>query len=115
MALTVGPQYEIDRARFAAEIEAHRKRIAKAVDLFSRIKSTAQAEEVLTVLYVSRQVKQARSADTVTEQDIYDYVLDWKKTWHTEAKRQAVASAVRNLVLLGWMDAQIREELLEAA
>lgn len=115
VALTVGPQYEKDRAKFAAEIEMHRKRIAKAVDLFSRIKSTEQAEEVLTVLYASRQVKQARGNDAVTEQDIYDYVLDWKKSWHAEAKRQAVASAVRNLVLLGWMKVQASKELLEAA
>jgi uncharacterized protein YwgA len=115
VALTVGPQYEKDRAKFAAAIETHRKRIAKAVDLFSRIKSTEQAEEVLTVLYASRQVKQARGNEAVTEQDIYDYVLDWKKSWNTEAKRLAVASAVRNLVLLGWMKVQASEELLEAA
>lgn len=115
VALTVGPQYEKDRAKFAEEIETHRKRIAKAVDLFARIKSTEQAEEVLTVLYASRQVKQARGPGTVTEQDIYDYVLGWKQSWHTEAKRQAVAGAIRNLVMLGWMKVQFSEELLEAA
>lgn len=115
VALTVGPQYEKDRSRFAVQIEIHQKRIAKAVDLFSRIKSTEQAEEVLTVLYASRQVKQARGASPVTEQDIYDYILDWKKAWRTEEKQQAVASAVRNLVLLGWMKAEVSEKLLETA
>lgn len=115
VALTVGPQYEKDRAKFAARIEAHQKRVAKAVDLFSRIKSTEQAEEVLTVLYASRQVKQARGAGAVTEQDIFDYVLDWKKSWNTEDKEQAVANAIRNLVLLGWMKVQVSEELLETA
>jgi uncharacterized protein YwgA len=115
VALTVGPQYEHDRPRFAAQIQAHQKRIAKAVDLFSRIKSTEQAEEVLTVLYARRQVKQARGTDAVTEQDIYDYILEWKKAWHSEEKHHAVASAIRNLVLLGWMKAQVSEELLEAA
>jgi len=115
VALTVGPQYEQDRSKFAAQIEAHQKRIAKAVDLFSRIKSTEQAEEVLTVLYASRQVKQARGTGAVTEQDIYDYILEWKKAWHSEEKRQAVASAIRNLVLLGWMKAEVSEAMLEAA
>jgi O-acetyl-ADP-ribose deacetylase (regulator of RNase III)/uncharacterized protein YwgA len=115
VALTVGPQYEEDRTKFAAQIDTHQKRIAKAVDLFSRIKSTDQAEEVLTVLYASRQVKQARGNSAVTEQDIYDYILDWKKTWHTEEKQQAVASAIRNLILLGWMKVQVSEELLESA
>jgi O-acetyl-ADP-ribose deacetylase (regulator of RNase III)/uncharacterized protein YwgA len=115
VALTVGPQYEKDRPKFAAQIEAHRKRVTKAVDLFSRIKTTEQAEEVLTVLYASRQVKQTRGTDSISEQDIYDYILDWKKSWQTEEKRQAVASAIRNLVLLGWMKARVSEEILDAA
>lgn len=115
VALMVGPQYERDRSRYAAHIKEQRKRIAKAVDLFSRIKNTEQAEEVLTVLYASRQIKQARSTETVTEQDIYDYILDWKKSWHTEEKQQAVANAIRNLVLLGWMKAEVSEKLLDAA
>lgn len=115
IALQVGPQYELDRSKFAAQIEAHQKKIAKAVDLFSRIKSTEQAEEVLTVLYASRQLKQARGTDVVAEQDIYDYVLGWKKTWQSEEKRRAVASAIRNLVLLGWMRVQVSDDLLEAA
>jgi O-acetyl-ADP-ribose deacetylase (regulator of RNase III)/uncharacterized protein YwgA len=115
VALTVGPQYEKDRPKFAAQIEANQKRVTKAVDLFSRIKSTEQAEEVLTVLYASRQVKQALDTGAVTEQDIYDYILDWKKSWRTEEKHLAVASAIRNLVLLGWMKAQVSEELLESA
>lgn len=115
VALTVGPQYERDRAKFGAQIDAHKKKVAKTVDLFSRIKTTEQAEEVLTVLYASRQLKQARRTDVVAEQDIYDYVLGWKKTWQSEEKRHAVASAIRNLVLLGWMRAQVSEDLLEVA
>lgn len=115
VAITVGPQFEKDRPKFAAQIRAHQKRIAKAVDLFSRIKNTEQAEEVLTVLYASRQVKQARGSLTaVSEQEIYDYILRWKKSWDTEEKQQAVASAIRNLVLLGWMRASISESLSEA-
>jgi O-acetyl-ADP-ribose deacetylase (regulator of RNase III)/uncharacterized protein YwgA len=115
VALRVGPQYEQDRSKFAAQIEAHQKKIAKAVDLFSRIKSTEQAEEVLTVLYASRQLKQARGVDAVAEKDIYDYILEWKKAWQTEEKRHAVASAIRNLVLLGWMRVHISDQLIEAA
>jgi len=115
VTLTVGPQYEHDRIRFASQIETHHKKIMKAVDLFSRIKNTEQAEEVLTVLYASRQLKQARGVEAVAEQDIYDYVLGWKRTWQSEEKRHAVASAIRNLVLLGWIRAQVSEQMLEAA
>jgi len=86
VALTVGRQYEHDRGRFRTQIETHQKKIAKAVDLFSRIKNTQQAEEVITVLYASRQLKQARHGDEVAEQELFDYILDWKKSWNTEEK-----------------------------
>jgi O-acetyl-ADP-ribose deacetylase (regulator of RNase III)/uncharacterized protein YwgA len=115
VALRVGEQYEKDRSKFADQIERHQKKIAKVVDLFSRIKSTEQAEEVLTVLYASRQLKQARPGEEVAEEQLYDYILDWKKTWDSDDKKHAVASAIRNLVLLGWMRAQISESMIEAA
>jgi O-acetyl-ADP-ribose deacetylase (regulator of RNase III)/uncharacterized protein YwgA len=115
LVLRVEPDYEKDRQRFGEQIETYRTKIAKAVDLFSRIKSTAQAEEVITVLYASRQLKQGKPGQEVSEQEIYDYILDWKKSWDRDDKRQAVAEAIRNLVLLGWMRAQISESMLEAA
>lgn len=115
VALRVGEQYELDRSRFQVQIENHRKKVAKVVDLFSRIQSTAQAEEVTTVLYASRQLKQAGRSEPVTEKDIYDYVLEWKKTWREEDRRHALASAIRNLVALGWLRAEYSEHLLESA
>lgn len=115
LALRIEPAYEKSRARYAGQIARHQRKIAKTVDLFSRIKSTEQAEEVMTVLYASRMLKQTHSREDVTEQELYDYILDWKKTWDTEEKRQAVAEAIRNLVVLGWMRARISESMLEAA
>jgi uncharacterized protein YwgA len=115
IALRVGKQYDKDRDRFADQIELHQKKISKAVDLFSRIKSTEQAEEVVTVLFATRQLKQAKPGDDVTEEQLLDFILDWKKSWKNDEKKQAVASAIRNLVVLGWMRVQIRESLTEAA
>ncbi len=103
VALRVGDQFEKERGKFLPEIDRHRKSIDKTVDLFSRIKDTEQAEEVLTVLFASRQVKRGNRAADVEEQQIYDYILEWKKTWSTPEKKEAVASAVRNLALLGWI------------
>jgi O-acetyl-ADP-ribose deacetylase (regulator of RNase III)/uncharacterized protein YwgA len=111
MALRVGDQYERDRAGLLEPIERHHKRIDKAVDLFSRIKSTDQAEVVMTVLFASRELKQARPNQEVTEQQLFDYVLDWKKAWHTDEKRLALASAIRNLVMLEWMRLSPSESL----
>jgi len=115
VALSIGSQYEVDRLKFAAQIDASRKMIDKTVDLFSRIRTTEQAEEVVTVLYACRQLKMARGTATVSEQDIYDYVLSWKRTWDRDEKRRAVASTIRNLLALGWMKAQVSEDLLEVA
>jgi uncharacterized protein YwgA len=114
MALRLAPQYEKDRGRYKEQIDLYRTKIAKAVDLFSRIKSTEQAEEVLTVLFASRELKQSKRNDDVAEQDLYDYILGWKKSWRTDEKRQAVANAIRNLVLLGWLRLNISESLTEA-
>jgi O-acetyl-ADP-ribose deacetylase (regulator of RNase III) len=115
IALRVGPQYEKDRSKYEEVWKRHERRIAKTVDLFSRIKNTEQAEEVLTVLFASRQLKQTKPQQEVAEQELFDYILDWKKAWRTEEKKQALASAIRNLVMLGWMRLQFSESLPEPA
>ena len=111
MALRVGPQYEKDRVKFADVFNHHERKITKAVDLFSRIKNTVQAEEVFTVFFASRQLKMAYPQREVAEQDLYNYIIDWKKNWATDEKRIAVSGAIRNLVLLGWMKLNISESL----
>jgi uncharacterized protein YwgA len=115
LALRVAPEYERDRLRYRQLIETYRPKIDKAVDLFSRIKSTEQAEEVMTVLYASRELKRTRANSDVPEQDLQDFILNWKKSWRTEEKRHAVANTVRNLVLLGWMRLTFSEGLTEEA
>jgi O-acetyl-ADP-ribose deacetylase (regulator of RNase III)/uncharacterized protein YwgA len=113
LALRVGPEYEKDRSKFSETIARHQKKVGKTVDLFSRIKNTEQAEEVMTVLYASRQLKREGASEDVEEQEVYDYILGWKKAWNSVEKRAAVASAIRNLVLLGWMRARISESMIE--
>jgi O-acetyl-ADP-ribose deacetylase (regulator of RNase III)/uncharacterized protein YwgA len=115
MALHVGPQYESDRTKYRQELERHERKIGKVVDLFSRIKTTEQAEEVVTVLFASRQLKLSHPNEEVTEQQLNDYILAWKKTWRTEEKKQAVVDAIRNLVLLGWVRLRLSESVAEAA
>ena len=115
MALHISPQYEKDRQKFNVVISKHAKKIDKTVDLFSRSKNSEQAEEVLTVLFACRELKASRPHEEVEEQQLYDYVLSWKKTWQAEEKKQAVASAIRNLVMLGWMRLKVSESLQEAA
>ena len=114
IALRVAPQYTKDRSHYREEIDRYRKKINKAVDLFSRIKSTEQAEEVMTVFFAARELKAKRNGST-SEQDLQDYILDWKKSWRAAEKREAVASAIRNLVMLGWLQVNLSEPLADAA
>jgi len=115
MALRATPQYGKDRLKFESEIGRHERKIAKTVDLFSRIKNTEQAEEVITVLFASRELKQAHSNKEITEQQLLDYILEWKKSWRADDKQHALAEAIRNLVLLGWVRLRLSERLAEPA
>lgn len=113
VALHVGEQFTKERSKFEGEIDRYRKSIDKTVDLFSRIKDTEQAEEVLTVLFASRQLKKGDRSAEVAEQQIYDYILDWKKAWREPAKSEAVAEAIRNLALLGWIRVKPSNSMME--
>jgi hypothetical protein len=114
IALRVAPKYDKDRTQYQEQIAFYQKKINKAVDLFSRIKSTEQAEEVMTVFFAARQLKATRNGDA-TERDLQNYILEWKKSWRTDAKREAIAGAIRNLILLGWVRLQISEAVQEVA
>lgn len=114
LALRVSPEYDRERSRYTELIARHQKKIDKVTDLFSRIKSTEQAEDVFTVLYASRQVKQGNATAEIDEQQIHDYILGWKKSWNTATRRAAVSDAIHNLVMLGWMRARLSESMIEA-
>jgi O-acetyl-ADP-ribose deacetylase (regulator of RNase III)/uncharacterized protein YwgA len=111
VALRASPQYEKDRAKYAEVLEKHKKKITKAVDLFSRIKNTQQAEEVFTVLFACREIKRTKPDAEVSEQDIFDYILEWKQAWRKEEKKRAVADAIRSLLTLGWMKVSSSDSL----
>lgn len=110
-ALKVGPEYATVSKKFENELKTLQRKIDKTVDLFSRIKSTEQAEEVATVLYAARQIKKDKAADSVTERDLYDYIVSWKKNWEDAEKRKSVASTIRNLEMLDWLKLKYSESL----
>lgn len=108
-ALKTGPEYESVREKHADYLRSVRSKVNKTVDLFCRIKDTEQAEEVATVFYAARQVKTSKQC--ATEQDIFDYITEWKKKWNTPEKKEAVASAIRHLVMLKWVGVEFSELL----
>jgi len=111
-AISVGSSYPSVRDKNQDSINTYEKKITKAVDLFSRIKNTEQAEEITTVLFAARKLKKSKNDLEVTEQDLHDYILEWKKNWNEENKKIAIADTIRNLEMLGWVRLQYSESLL---
>ena len=111
-ALRVGPEYVRTRARWAENLKPFRRKIDKTVDLFSRIKNTDQAEEVATVIFAVQSLKQERNPGEVSEADLFNYILDWKKVWKKNmSKQESLAEAIRNLEMLGWLRLQYSDSL----
>jgi O-acetyl-ADP-ribose deacetylase (regulator of RNase III)/uncharacterized protein YwgA len=111
-ALRVAPEYKRAREKLIEELRQFRPKIDKTVDLFSRIKNTNQAEEVATVIYAVQNLKQERKPDEVSEKDLLEYILGWKKVWKKdEDKQKSLGEAIRNLEMLGWVKLRFSESL----
>lgn len=111
-ALKVGPRYEQDQAKYSEQLKPFNRKIEKTVDLFSRIKTTDQAEEVTTVIFAVQSLKKKRDPDQVSEEDLFNYILEWKKTWKkNEAKQSSLAEAIRSLEMLGWIKLRFSKSL----
>lgn len=108
-ALTVDKSFESYQRKFESVIDSREKAIRKTVDLFSRIKNTAQAEEVTTVLFSAREIK--GDNELASEQELLDHILEWKKSWNKEDKRVSLASTMRNLEMLNWLKLDYSESL----
>ena len=111
-ALRVGPEYAKARVKLTEELKPFQRKIDKTVDLFSRIKNTDQAEEVATVIFAVQNLKQERKPEEVSEADLFNYILEWKKLWKKdESKQHSLAEAIRNLEMLGWVKLRFSESL----
>ncbi|WP_163022835.1 macro domain-containing protein [Pseudomonas coronafaciens] len=102
-SLTTGPEYLKAREKYKDILNTNSQRISKTVDLFSRIKNTEQAEEVATVFYAVSKIKEDQKVATIPEREVFEFVLAWKKAWNTDAKKEAIASSIRSLSMLGWI------------
>lgn len=110
-ALKTGSEYPVLREKYKDSLVPFRRKIDKTVDLFARIKNTEQAEEVTTVFYAARTLKAQGNGQKLTENDVFNYVLRWKSHWDSELKKLAIATSIRNLVMLNWIKVDISESL----
>ena len=108
-ALRTGPEFEVIRKEYKDTTRNFQSKIDKVTDLFMRIKNTKQAEEVTTVFFVIRKLKKQK--ETVSENEIYDEILNWKKRWDEPEKKKSIASTIRNLGMLHWIKADFSDSL----
>ena len=109
-AMLVGPDYSTFRKAHIHVLKQYQPEISKTLDLFCRITNTEQSEEVATVLFTTRQLER-QTQTKLDEKDVFDKVIEWKKQWDTQGKRNNVAIAIRNLLILDWIKIKASDDL----
>lgn len=109
--LIVKDDYLEERVKYKDIIKQFDNKINKISDLFRRIKNTEKAEETTTVFYAIRQLKKDKK--NISEKELFDYILKWKKRWNSDEKQLSLTSTIRNLVILKWLKVTYSKELPE--
>lgn len=100
-ALRPGPTYVDARKAYASEIQAADQIIKKTVDLFMRL-NTEQAEIIATVIFAADKLTHHHKA-IPSEEDVFNYVMNWKQKKVPPLSKEKVAIAIRNLAALEWI------------
>jgi len=97
-----GPNFDRVRKDSQVSLDKWLPIIDKITDLFMRV-NTDQAEVIATVMFAADALKmEKRSVPTETE--VLDAVLQWKQKRRPPLDEAAVASTIRNLGMLRWLD-----------
>ncbi|MCD7761589.1 MAG: macro domain-containing protein [Lachnospiraceae bacterium] len=107
LSLSVADDVKIERESFTVH---EWNAMKKTVDLFGRIKSTAQAEMIATVLYSYDQL--VKDKTEVSDKEVYDYVLDWKPRWR-EKKEFELCDSIHNMAMLSLMNVTFSYKLMD--
>jgi len=105
----VGPAFEVYRKRYLSLLEKYSHIIEKTTDLFMRV-DTMQAETLATVIYTASTLQQ-KSSKPVSEVDVFEAVMKWKQRRKPQLDKAIVASTIRNLGILKWLDLQPDDRL----
>lgn len=106
-AIRVGPTFEDALPAYAHQLDEWQPEIEKVADLFLRA-TTQQAEVAATVHFAAKEIAEQ---DRPTEQQILDAVMNWKMRRRPPLDRKEVASTIRYLNMLSWLNATVSETL----
>jgi O-acetyl-ADP-ribose deacetylase (regulator of RNase III)/uncharacterized protein YwgA len=107
--ITVGPTYADAKKAYNSQIEQWEAIIEKTSDLFLRT-NTNQAEVIATVLFAGKELARSKP-EGPTECDVYESVLQWKQKRRPPIEKDEVASTIRNLAALRWLDVKPSNDL----
>src|SRR5882724_1927790 len=98
----VGPNFARLSNDFQTSIAQWETIIEKTTDLFLRM-NTDQAEVVATVIFAADALKKQRNS-TPSETEVLNSVMQWKQKRQPPLEEKMVASTIRNLGMLRWLD-----------
>jgi O-acetyl-ADP-ribose deacetylase (regulator of RNase III)/uncharacterized protein YwgA len=108
-AVKVGTTFQDARKSYQYEIEQWSEKAERLADLFMRM-TTDQAEVAATVHFAAKALS-AGNKETPSESQILAEVMRWKQKRRPPLNESDVALAIRNLNMLGWLDARPSADL----
>ena len=105
----VGPAFKKARRRYMSLLDKYSSVIEKTTDLFMRV-DTKQAETLATVIFTSAELKKNKKG-SVSEIDVLSAVMQWKQRRKPKLDQATVASTIRNLGMLQWLDVKPDDRL----
>lgn len=108
-SIVINDSFDNYREKNIDTIQKYETQIEKIVDIFYRIKNTAQAEMYTTIVYSYNVLKNQSSI--VSEKDILDYVLKWKRHWADRANE--ISDTIRSIAFLNYLDLNYSKELID--
>ena len=100
---------EINSLIYKSLLEKYFPIIDRTADLFMRV-DTTQAEALATVLFTATELKK-KDKKSVSEMDVLEAVMDWKQRRKPPLNKAVIASTIRNLGMLNWLDVEPDEKL----
>lgn len=105
-----GPTYRDAREHFKDQLRQWVPMIEKVADLLLRFPTTADLEIGATALFVAKKIAGERR-DIPTEREIFDATMAWKAKRRPPVDADHVALTVRQLTVMGWIDARASDDL----
>ncbi len=104
-----GPTYKDATQAFRTELAQWETIIDRISDLFLRMRT--QEAEVAATVHFTAQTLAKMNQESVSEMAILEGVKRWKQKRNPPLKEEEISQSIRDLNLLGWINAQLSSDL----